>query len=237
MQPSSAFGRPSVRRSDRTKGGAIRSRTAGFRRGKAEAARALRVAPGAGVGCYDSDRGGWRRTCSWPRRPERTYPGRQPIPWRASRRRRLPPRLPPRLAGRGGRPTATGRTPMPRRGSRSRCHAASTTGLRTGTRPRAAATTWRRGRAEYVAEPSIGHERRAAEISELFILVKHELHDAGHPRDVVVAGASRLLSDDGAFEPDVCVFVDPRNVRAVRRLEGYLDTRKGQPRTRSGGRD
>ena len=85
------------------------------------------------------------------------------------------------------------------------------------------------GRAEYVAEPSIGHERRAAEISELFILVKHELHDAGHPRDVVVAGASRLLSDDGAFEPDVCVFVDPRNVRAVRRLEGYLDTRKGHP--------
>ena len=85
------------------------------------------------------------------------------------------------------------------------------------------------GRAEYVAEPSIGHERRAAEISELFILVKHELHDAGHPRGVVVAGASRLLSDDGAFEPDVCVFVDPRSVRAARRLEGYLDTRKGHP--------
>ena len=51
------------------------------------------------------------------------------------------------------------------------------------------------GRAEHVAEPSIGHERRAAEISELFILVKHELHDAGHPGDVVVAGANRLLCD------------------------------------------
>ena len=36
---------------------------------------------------------------------------------------------------------------------------------------------------------------RAAEISELFILVKHELHDAGHPGDVVVAGANRLLCD------------------------------------------
>ena len=85
------------------------------------------------------------------------------------------------------------------------------------------------GRAEYVAEPGVGHEGRVADVSELFVLVKHELHDAGHPRDFFVAGASRLLSDDGAFEPDMCLFIDPRNVRAARKVDGYLDTRKGHP--------
>ena len=85
------------------------------------------------------------------------------------------------------------------------------------------------GRAEYIAEPGVGHEGRVADVSELFVLVKHELHDAGHPRDFFVAGASRLLSDDGASEPDMCLFIDPRNVRAARKVDGYLDTRKGHP--------
>ena len=85
------------------------------------------------------------------------------------------------------------------------------------------------GRAEFVAEPGAGHERRAADVSEIFVLVKHELHDAGHSGDLHVAGATRLLSDDGAFEPDASLFVDPGNARAVRRLEGYLDVREGHP--------
>ena len=85
------------------------------------------------------------------------------------------------------------------------------------------------GRAEYVAEPGAGHERRAADVSEIFVLVKHELHDAGHPGALHVAGATRLLSDDGAFEPDASLFVDSGNARAARRLEGYLDVRKGHP--------
>ena len=85
------------------------------------------------------------------------------------------------------------------------------------------------GRAEYVAEPGAGHERRAAEVSEIFVLVKHELHDAGHPGYLHIAGATRLLSDDGAFEPDASLFVDSGNARAARRLEGYLDVRKGHP--------
>ena len=85
------------------------------------------------------------------------------------------------------------------------------------------------GRAEYVAEPGAGHERRAADVSEIFVLVKHELHDAGHPGDLHVAGATRLLSDDGAFEPDASLFVESGNARAARRLESYLDVRKAHP--------
>lgn len=85
------------------------------------------------------------------------------------------------------------------------------------------------GRAEYVAEPGAGHERRAADVSEVFVLVKHELHDAGYPGDLHVAGATRLLSDDGAFEPDASLFVNSGNARAARRFEGYLDVRKGHP--------
>ena len=85
------------------------------------------------------------------------------------------------------------------------------------------------GRAEYVAEPGAGHERRAADVSEIFVLVKHELLDAGHSGEILVAGATRLLSGDGAFEPDASLFVDAGNVRAARQHEGYLDARRGHP--------
>ena len=85
------------------------------------------------------------------------------------------------------------------------------------------------GRAEFVAEPGVGHERRAAAISGLFSRIEHLLEDAGHPSGLLVTAATRLLSDDGAFEPDASVFLDPVNAERVSDLEDYLDTRKGDP--------
>ncbi len=85
------------------------------------------------------------------------------------------------------------------------------------------------GRAEFVAEPGVSHEWRAWKLSALFSRIEQMLEDAGRPAEFLVAGASRLLSDDGAFEPDTCVFLDPARARAAMRVDGYLDTRKGAP--------
>ena len=85
------------------------------------------------------------------------------------------------------------------------------------------------GRAEFVAEPGVDHERRAAAISSLFSRIDDALEDAGHPSGLLVTAATRLLSDDGAFEPDASLFLDPVNARRVSDLEGYLDIRKGHP--------
>jgi Uma2 family endonuclease len=85
------------------------------------------------------------------------------------------------------------------------------------------------GRAEFVAEPGVGHERRAAAISGLFSRIEHMLEDAGHASGLLVTAATRLLSDDGAYEPDASVFLDPVNAERVSGLEGWLDTRKGHP--------
>ena len=85
------------------------------------------------------------------------------------------------------------------------------------------------GRAEFVAEPGVGHEWRAWRLSALFSRIEQMLEDAGRPLELLVAGASRLLSDDGAFEPDTCLFLDPVRARAAMRVDGYLDTRSGAP--------
>ena len=85
------------------------------------------------------------------------------------------------------------------------------------------------GRAEFVAEPGVGHERRAAAISTLFSRIDDALEDAGHSSGLLVTAATRLLSDDGAFEPDASLFLDPVNAERVWGLEGYLDIRKGHP--------
>ena len=85
------------------------------------------------------------------------------------------------------------------------------------------------GRAEFVAEPGVGHERRAAAISSLFSRIDDALEDAGHPSGLLVTAATRLLSDDGAFEPDASLFLDPVNALRVSDLEDWLDTRKGHP--------
>ena len=85
------------------------------------------------------------------------------------------------------------------------------------------------GRAEYVAEPGMAHEGKAARVARLLGHVEDALVDAGYPVFFIIGGATRLLSDDGAFEPDECLFMDPEKARAADRLEGYLDTRKGHP--------
>ena len=85
------------------------------------------------------------------------------------------------------------------------------------------------GCAEFVAEPGVGHERRAATISGLFSRIDDALDAAGHPSGLLVTAATRLLSDDGAFEPDASLFLDPVNAERVTGLEDYLDTRKGHP--------
>ena len=85
------------------------------------------------------------------------------------------------------------------------------------------------GIAEYVAEPGVLHEGQIWEIARLFDQIEYALHDAGHPRKLCVAGATRLLSDDGAFEPDQSLFTDSADALAATQVEDYLDVRKGHP--------
>jgi Uma2 family endonuclease len=85
------------------------------------------------------------------------------------------------------------------------------------------------GRAEFVAEPGVGHERRAAAISGLFSRIEHLLEDAGHQSGLLITAATRLLSDDGAFEPDASLVLDPVKAQCVAKFEGYLDLRKDHP--------
>lgn len=85
------------------------------------------------------------------------------------------------------------------------------------------------GRAEFVAEPGMSHEWRAWKLSALFGRIEQMLEDAGRPPEWLVAGASRLLSGDGAFEPDTSLFLGPARARAAMRVDGYLDTRRGAP--------
>lgn len=85
------------------------------------------------------------------------------------------------------------------------------------------------GRAEFVAEPGVSHEWRPAKLSALFEEIGRLLDEAGRPAQLLAAGASRLLSDDGAFEPDTCLFLDPAQALAAMRVDGYLDTRAGDP--------
>lgn len=85
------------------------------------------------------------------------------------------------------------------------------------------------GLAEFVAEPGVSHEWRAWKLSALFSRIEHILEATDRPAEFLVAGASRLLSAAGAFEPDTCVFLDPVQARAAMRVDGYLDTRRGAP--------
>ena len=82
---------------------------------------------------------------------------------------------------------------------------------------------------EFVAEPGFTHETPAEETRFLFGRITDELAAAGHLVAWQSAGALRLLSDDGAFEPDASYYLDPAAVRAVRAVEGYLDVRLGFP--------
>ena len=93
-----------------------------------------------------------------------------------------------------------------------------------------------RGVAEFVAAPALAHGSRSSLITRLFIHIEIALADAGRFPTHHVALSTRLLSPDGAFEPDTSIFVDP--VRAIRAGELglgpnaqdiYLDIEKGHP--------
>ncbi|MCY4076070.1 MAG: Uma2 family endonuclease [Acidobacteria bacterium] len=85
------------------------------------------------------------------------------------------------------------------------------------------------GLAEFVAQPGFAHEGPAWQIGQLFVRIADALAERGHDVAWQHAGALRLLSDDGAFEPDAGFYLDPTAERAVRRVEGYLDVRNGLP--------
>ena len=85
------------------------------------------------------------------------------------------------------------------------------------------------GLAEFVAQPGFAHESPAWQIGQLFGRIADALAERGHDVAWQAAGALRLLSDDGAFEPDAGFYLDPGAERAVRRVEGYLDVRSGLP--------
>ena len=85
------------------------------------------------------------------------------------------------------------------------------------------------GLAEFVAQPGFAHEGPAWQIGQLFARIADALAERGHDVAWQHAGALRLLSDDGAFEPDAGFYLDPAAERAVRRVEGYLDVRRGLP--------
>ena len=82
---------------------------------------------------------------------------------------------------------------------------------------------------EFVAEPGISHEGPTTETGLLFGRITDALADAGHLVPWRSVGALRLLSDDGAFEPDASFYLDPAAVHAVRAVEDYLDVRLGYP--------
>ena len=85
------------------------------------------------------------------------------------------------------------------------------------------------GRAEFVAEPGPAHEGRASQVTRLVVRVEDALDDAGHPPRFFVGRATRLLSDDGAFEPDESLFIDPPELLNLTESDSYLDVRKGDP--------
>ena len=85
------------------------------------------------------------------------------------------------------------------------------------------------GQAEFVAEPGPAHDWRAHGLSHLFFCVMDALAAAGRRQRFFVGGATRLLSSDGAFEPDTSLFIDPPDAPDLMEFDGYLDARKGHP--------
>ena len=84
-------------------------------------------------------------------------------------------------------------------------------------------------RAEFVAAPLLSHESRAATVGELFCQIGFALDDAGSRIEVLASRATRVSSDDGAFEPDEGLFVGASKIEAAERIDGWLDVRKGHP--------
>ena len=84
------------------------------------------------------------------------------------------------------------------------------------------------GRAEFLAMPK-SHEARTALVTRLFHHVETRLADRGPWPGFLHSGSLRLLSDEGAFEPDASLYLNPFRAKAVKEIEGYLDARRGYP--------
>ena len=85
------------------------------------------------------------------------------------------------------------------------------------------------GLAEFVAMPTLSHEGRAALVTRLFAHIEFMMLEAGNDPGFLLSQSVRVLSDDGAFEPDTSLFVDPSRAIMATDVEGYLDTRLGHP--------
>ena len=85
------------------------------------------------------------------------------------------------------------------------------------------------GLAEFVAMPTLSHESRAALATRLFAHIEFMMVEAGNDPGFLHALSVRVLSDDGAFEPDASLFVEPSRAVMAADVEGYLDTRLGHP--------
>ena len=87
------------------------------------------------------------------------------------------------------------------------------------------------GRAEFVAEPGPSHEWRSVEVSGFFNLLRVELVKEGRGSGYLSTAATRLLSGDGAFEPDASLFLNlaPAHMEWVTEFDGYLDVRRAHP--------
>ena len=85
------------------------------------------------------------------------------------------------------------------------------------------------GLAEFVAMPTLSHEGRAALVTRLFVHIELTMLEAGNDPGFLLSQSVRVLSDDGAFEPDTSLFVDPSRAIMAAEVEGYLDTRLGHP--------
>ena len=85
------------------------------------------------------------------------------------------------------------------------------------------------GLAEFVAVPDMTHEVQTMAAGQLFFRVQDVLADSGVDVAWRPAGATRLLSDDGAFEADASFYLDAEAARALGQVEGYVDVRTGLP--------
>ena len=87
----------------------------------------------------------------------------------------------------------------------------------------------RSGLGEFVAVPDMTHEVQTMAAGQFVFRLEDALAESGLEVSWQPAGATRLLSDDGAFEADASFFLDDEAARALEQVEGYVDVRTGLP--------
>ena len=85
------------------------------------------------------------------------------------------------------------------------------------------------GLAEFVAVPDMTHEVQTMAAGQFVFRLEDVLADSGPDVWWRATGATRLLSDDGAFEADASFYLDAEAARALDQVEGYIDVRTGLP--------